>query len=165
MKKTPLKLTRGALIAASYVVVTLLTASFAYKDIQFRVAEILMLLCFYKKDYILPLSLGCAFANLFSPMALMDITFGTLATVFAAIFMWKCKNIYIAALFPVLFNAVIVGAELRIMFDMPFLLSALSVGAGELAVMVAGVILFKTVLEKRDVFQKVFEPEKFTKSY
>ncbi len=160
MKKPTLKLTRGALIAACYVVVTLLTASFAYKDIQFRIAEMLMLLCFYKKDYILPLALGCAIANLFSPMVLTDIFFGTFATFLAAICMWKCKNIYIAASFPVIFNAVIVGAELRIMFDMPFLISALSVGAGELAVMAVGVILFKTVLEKRDIFRKIFEPEK-----
>lgn len=160
MKNTALKITRGALITACYVVITLLTASLAYKDIQFRIAEILMLLCFYKKDYCIPLILGCAIANFFSPMALMDIFFGTFATALAAFGMWKSKNIYIAAVFPVIFNAVIIGAELKIALKLPLFMSMLTVGLGELAVMAAGVILFKLILEKRNIFKKIFQPEK-----
>jgi uncharacterized membrane protein len=36
------RLAVNALIAAIYVDITLLTASFAYRDIQFRIAEILI---------------------------------------------------------------------------------------------------------------------------
>lgn len=160
MKNTTLKITRGAIIAACYVVITLLTASFAFKEIQFRIAEILMFLCFYKKEYCVPLIIGCAIANLFSPMVLLDLFFGTFATALSAICMWKSKNIYVAAVFPVIFNAIIVAIELKIALKFPLFMSMLTVGIGELTVMILGVFLFKVVLEKRNIFKKLFEPEK-----
>lgn len=160
MKNTTLKITRGAIIAACYVVITFLTSSFAFGGIQFRIAEILMLLCFYKKEYCVPLILGCAIANLFSPMMVLDLCFGTLATALSAICMWKSKNIYVAAIFPVVFNAVIVPIELKIAYDEPILISMFTVGFGELVVIALGVFLFKVVFEKRTIFKKLFEPEK-----
>ena len=146
-----------AVVSAIYVALTLALSSLSYGGIQFRVAEALMLLCFYKKDYWLPLTIGCFIANLFSPMALFDILFGTTATLLSALLMPKCKNVFIASLMPVIFNAVIVSAELWLAFKMPVWLSFLQVGAGELlCVSVLGVILFKN-LEKNEKFMALIK--------
>ena len=71
---------RQAVIAALYVVLTFIVSPVAYGPIQFRISEILVLLSFYRRDYILGLVLGCLIVNFFSPMFLADIIFGTLAT-------------------------------------------------------------------------------------
>ena len=63
------RITRIGMAAAVYVVVTLIGAPLAYDNIQFRISEALMLLCFYNKDYILSVSIGCLLANIFRQSA------------------------------------------------------------------------------------------------
>ena len=116
------------IIAAVYVVLTVALGFMSYWGIQFRIAEALTLLCFYKKDYIIPLTLGCAIANLFSPMWQLDVPFGTLATLIALFLIIKSKNIYIASLMPVVVNAVVVAIELKIAFNLPIWISMLQIG-------------------------------------
>ena len=58
-----LKIVRLAIIAGLYVALTWATLPLSYGLIQFRVSEILLLLCFYRKDYIYSLVLGCFIAN------------------------------------------------------------------------------------------------------
>lgn len=137
------RIVRIGAVAALYVALTLSIAPLSFGALQFRISEVLMLLCFFKKDYIAALTLGCGIANLFSPMMALDLPFGTLATFLAAVCMWKSRNIWMASLFPVLLNGLIIGLELMIAFNEPFLLAGLSVAAGELAVVtVVGVPLF-----------------------
>ncbi|MBF0779588.1 MULTISPECIES: QueT transporter family protein [unclassified Granulicatella] len=69
-----------ALIAAIYVVSTLLLAPISYGIIQFRLSEILNHLLVYNKKFIVALTLGVFIANFWSPFALYDIIFGTGAT-------------------------------------------------------------------------------------
>ena len=154
-KFSPLRLAKLAAVAAVYVCLTYALGFMSYGNIQFRVAEMLMLLCFYKKDYGVSLILGCFIANLFSPMMLMDMIFGTAATVLAVLLIYISPNIYIASLAPVATNAVIVGAELTYAFKTPFWLNAIEVAAGEfVCVSVLGVIVFK-LLEKNAAFMKL----------
>ena len=149
------RLVKLAAVAAIYVALTYALGFMSYGNIQFRVAEMLMLLCFYKKDYGISLTVGCFIANLFSPMMLMDMVFGTLATVLAILLIFISPNIYVASLAPVVTNALIVGAELTISFNTPYWLNALEVAAGEfVCVTVVGVIVFK-VLEKNGAFMKL----------
>ena len=42
------RITNIGVMTAIYVVATLLCAPFAYKEVQFRISEILMLFCFFK---------------------------------------------------------------------------------------------------------------------
>lgn len=142
-------LTRLALVAAMYVAVTLLIQPLAFGEIQFRFSEVLVLLCFYRKDYAPALIVGCLIANLFSPMGLMDIIFGTLATAVAVIPMYYMKNIYLAALLPVVSNGIIVGIELTVSFGTPVWFNMLSVALGELVVVgILGVVIFKLIFDK-----------------
>ena len=119
---------------------------------------ITILLCFYKKDYIIGLSLGTFIANLFSPMLIYDISLGLLASVLSMIAIYKSKNLYIAIIFPVVFNGLLVGMSLYLALDLPFFLSALEVAIGELLAMIIGIVLFK-LLERNERFIKMIKFE------
>ena len=103
-------ITRNAIVAAIYVVLTVSTTPISYGMIQIRVSEFLMLLCFFRKDYIVGLTLGCFIANIFSPFAI-DMLIGTAATFVACLLICYAsfKNLLLATLYPVLANAIIVG--------------------------------------------------------
>ena len=146
-----------AFVAAVYVALTYALGFMAYGNIQFRVAEALMLLCFYKKDYGIALTVGCFIANMFSPMAL-DMVFGTAATVLAVLLIYISPNIFVASLAPVFTNAVIVGAELSYCFETPFWINAFEVAFGEfVCVSVVGVIVFKLVEKNAAVMRLIAE--------
>lgn len=155
MKKLSVtRLVKLAVVAAVYVVLTLALGFMSYANIQFRIAEALMLLCFYKKDYGISLIVGCFIANLFSPMAL-DMVFGTAATILAVLLIYISPNIYVASLAPVVTNAFVVGFELYNFLDLPFWLSCFQVAAGEfVCVCILGVVLFK-LLEKNKKFMQL----------
>ncbi len=136
------KVVRLSMVAALYVALTLALSWLSYREIQFRVAEILVLLCFFRKDYAISLILGCLIANFFSPQWAIDVPMGTLATIIAVIGVMFSKNIIVAGIFPVLSNALIIGLELFIWDKTPFWLNFLTVGLGELVVIVAGIVIF-----------------------
>ena len=70
----------SALIAALYATLTIALAPISYLGVQFRISEIMVLLAFYKKDYIVGLTLGCFIANILGPNGTIDIVLGTFAT-------------------------------------------------------------------------------------
>ena len=114
---------------------------------------------YYEKDYIFPLTLGCFIANLFSPMLAWDLTAGVFATFLSLFLISKSKNIYLASLFPVIINAVIVSIGLKIYFEAPFWLSMLQVAIGEfVCVSVVGIVVFK-ILELNKRFMKIIKFE------
>lgn len=155
------RLVRLALVTALYAALTLALPGLSFGLIQLRFSEILVLLCFYRRDYSIALILGCFIANCFSPMALMDMVFGTLATALAVIPMFSLKNIWLASLLPVFSNAVIIGTELYIAFGQPLWLGMLTVGAGELIVItLIGCPLFRFVLQKNTRFMQVIGAKK-----
>lgn len=81
MKNNKIKiLTVQALIAAIYVVLTISNLSFSYGNVQFRYSESLAQLVVFNSLYWLPITLGVAIANLFSPLGIVDVFFGTLGT-------------------------------------------------------------------------------------
>ena len=81
-------LARGGIIAALYVVLTLITSlvGLASGAVQIRISEMLCILPVFLPEAIPGLTLGCLIANLTSGgLAALDIIFGTLATLIGAI--------------------------------------------------------------------------------
>lgn len=157
-----LRMVRVALVAAVYIVCTLAIAPLSYGAVQLRFSEVLVLLCFYKKDYCYSMILGCAIANLFSPLGIYDVVFGTLATALTVLAVSHCRHLLAATLFPTL-GCVIVGLELHFLTDVPFLLTTLTVMAGEfLVVTVCGYPLFK-LLERNHGFMRMLGIEPMEK--
>lgn len=104
---------RGSAIAAAYVLLTALLPVLAFGPIQLRVAEALTIMPFFWVEAIPGLAIGCLLSNvLWSPFGLVDWVLGTLATLIAAMLTYwlrKTKNIWIAAIPPVVINTLVVG--------------------------------------------------------
>ncbi len=145
----------NAMIACVYAALTIACSSIAYGGIQLRISEILIFLAFYNKKYIPGLIIGCFLANLPSPLGLADMCFGTLATAIACLGIYKIKNIYISGIFAAIVNGIIVGAELYFVLDLPFVINAFYVFAGEVIVLMIGAYLFQ-LLERKEVFMKKY---------
>ena len=130
-------LTMGAVLAAVYAALTLFLPIPQYGAVQIRFAEALMVLpCVF--PWATPgLVVGCVIANLNSPYAL-DVIFGSGATLLACLWTARMTNVRLAALPPVVCNAVIVGAEITVLevgmteaFWPAFAWNAVTVGLGE----------------------------------
>lgn len=147
------RITNIGVVAAIYVVLTLLGSGLAYGQIQFRISEVLVLLCFFNKDYIISMTIGCFIANLFSTVGLLDTVVGTLATLISVLLIYACRkklNLFLVSLFPVIINGILVGAELKFAAKLPFFLSMGTVALGEfVCVSVFGVLLFRYLSENK----------------
>ncbi|MBE6903599.1 MAG: QueT transporter family protein [Ruminococcaceae bacterium] len=86
MKKNVHFLARTAIVCALYAVMTLSFGVISYGPVQFRLSELLLLLCFLDPRYILGVTLGCFFANLFGPYGIVDALFGSLHTLISTVF-------------------------------------------------------------------------------
>lgn len=154
-KFTTRDLIANSMIMAVYVVLTMVTYPVSFLGIQFRIAEIMVLLVFFRKDYAIGLVLGCAVANLPSAIGLVDVGFGSLATALACVCIMFSKQLAIACLFPILFNAFIVGFELYQFLGLPFWLSTAEVAIGETAVMIVGYIFFMLIKRRKGFFTTI----------
>ena len=135
MKRTSTQyITQAALIAAVYAALTLALAPISYMNIQLRVAEAMTVLPAIFPSAIPGLFVGCILANTLGPGAgVLDIIFGSLATLLAAWLSYKLrKHTYLVPLPPVIVNAVIIGAVLSYAYNLPLALTMLQVGAGQL---------------------------------
>lgn len=125
------KIAKIAIIAALYAVVTILLAPISYGLIQVRVSEALTILPFLFPESVLGLFLGCLIANVYGGFGIIDIVFGSLATLIAAYLTRRMPNQWLAPLPPVLVNAVVVGFILKYVLGAPLLLSMLYVAVGQ----------------------------------
>lgn len=172
-KEKLFSLCQGAIIAALYVVLTYLQEiifpNSTSMAVQFRVSEALMILCVFSHSAVYGLTVGCFISNILNIGALpLDIIIGSLATFFAAVSMYKLRNMQIknlpllSALMPALFNGVFIGLEIEIFFVEDafaisgFLFTALTVALGEFVVLYTlGLFLYVSV-KKRSLDKKLF---------
>ena len=68
-----------ASVAAIYIVLTMLLGGLSFGPIQFRIAEALVLLCFFNKKYFYPLTLACLISNFMSPFGIYDVILAILS--------------------------------------------------------------------------------------
>lgn len=120
---------RTAMIAASYGAASLACMTFmgglAWGPIQFRVSEALCILALFTRDAIPGLTLGCAIANAANiviggtgVLGLLDVVFGSIATLIGATITWKLRRRpKLALLGPVIANGLIVPAYLPFMLQ------------------------------------------------
>ena len=125
-------LVRVAMVAAIYVVLNIVFAPISYGPIQVRIAEALVVLPFINPSAIMGLFLGCILANIYGGLGIVDIVGGSLCTLIAAYLTYKVKNPKLAPLPPVLINAFGVSIYLHLLFDLPYWITVLYIGIGEL---------------------------------
>ncbi|MEK5040194.1 QueT transporter family protein [Sporosarcina sp. FSL K6-3457] len=154
-------LATSGIIAALYVAVTLLVAPFGFTNVQFRISEMFNHLVVFNKKFIFAIVLGVFVANLFSPLGLYDLVFGVAQSLIAlSITIFSAKFIS-GILKRMLFNTVvftflmcIIALELNLALELPFLLTWLTVAAGEFVVMAVGIPIM-LALNKRLNFEKL----------
>ena len=161
MKFTTRKIALCGITAGLYAAITLLTSSFAFGPVQFRVAEALAVLCCFEPSAVLGVTLGCFIANVFSTVSALDMVVGTVATLLACLCMTKAKKAWQAVWPNVVFNGVFIGALIAYVtvsgpgFWAAFAINGLQVAAGELAVMLLlGMPLF-AYLKKSDLVRRL----------
>ena len=145
----------AAIIAALYTVMSLLSSIFGltYGPIQCRFSEALTVLPFFLPEAVPGLFVGCLVTNLMSTVGPLDIIFGSMATLLAALWTAKMPNKFLATLPPVICNAVIIGAMIAwyeggfsAQFPALFAYNALTVGIGEaIACCVLGLLLLEVM--------------------
>lgn len=134
MKKTGAarRVAEVGVIAALYAVLTLVLAPISFGQIQFRVAEMLMILPFFTASAVPGLFIGCLIANAVgSSFGIMDIAAGSLATLAAAAVASRIKIKWLVPLPAVAVNAFVVGWILYVMAGLPYWPSVGWVGLGE----------------------------------
>lgn len=153
-------ITQAAIIAALYVVLTEIAASLglANSAIQIRFSEALTILPFFTPAAIPGLFVGCLLANLLTGCAVLDVLFGSIATLLGALgtyFLGRAASQkpwlkWLSPLPPIAANTVIVPFVLRFVYQLegsiPYFM--LTVGIGE--VISCGVLglLLLNVLER-----------------
>ena len=148
------KIARISLFAGLYIVLTFLTYPVSYGNlgIEFRISEVLVLLCFFNSEYIIALTIGCFFSNLFGTVGIIDALFGTFATFISCYCIYKSKNIFVGSLFPVIFNGIIVGTMLYFIYSIPIIFAMIGVAIGEfLVVSVIGCPLMLLLKKNKEV--------------
>ena len=135
-------LTQAAVIAAIYVVLTIIFAPFSFGEVQVRISEALTVLPFFTPAAIPGLFVGCIIANLVGGAIPADIIFGSIATLLGALgtYALRKKSRFLAPLPPIIANTLIVPFVLYYGYgvNLPIPFMMLTVGIGE--VLSCGVI-------------------------
>lgn len=152
MKKlTTKQIALSGVVAGLYAAITILTASFAYGNIQFRIADAMCLLVCIEPSLTIGLTLGCLIANIFSTVSVLDLVIGTAATLLGCLLTIQVKKTWLLPIPTILANAVMVGAMLAFVYTpesfwQGFAIMGAEVAAGEIVVLyLLGVPLYLTM--------------------
>lgn len=145
-------LAQAAMIAAIYVVITLIFAPFSYGEVQIRLSEALTILPVFTPAAVPGLFIGCLISNILGGCIVPDIIFGSLATLLGAVFTSTLRNKskYLAPVPPIISNMLIVPFVLRYGYQVPLPIPFMmvTVGIGEvISCGLLGMILY-TALNK-----------------
>ena len=142
---------QAAVIAAIYVVLTMVFAPVSFREVQVRISEALTILPVFTPAAIPGLFIGCLLSNFLGGSIILDVIFGSIATLIGAVFTYRLRdNKWLAPLPPIIANTVIVPFVLFYGYgvNLPIPLMMLTVGIGEvISCGVLGLILH-TALSK-----------------
>lgn len=127
---------QAAMIAAIYVVLTLVFAPFSYGEVQIRISEALTILPAFTPAAVPGLFIGCLLGNILGGCIVPDIIFGSLATLIGAAFTYtiRDRSRFLAPVPPIVSNTLIVPFVLRFGYQVPLPIPfmMLTVGIGEI---------------------------------
>ena len=132
---TTRRIAHGAIIAAVYVVLCIIFQPISYGPIQFRIAEALTIMPLFTPAAIPGLFVGCILANIIGQGVIMDVIFGSLATLIGAVLGYLLRrNRWLVPIPAVVANALIIPFVLRYGYgftDVPIALEMVYILAGE----------------------------------
>lgn len=145
------RIAKNAIVMALYVALTFASYPISFGMIQFRLSEVLVLLCFFNPDYIIGITLGTFLTNLASPMFPIDLLIGTAASLLSCFAVSYSKHLIVAAIFPIFFNSFLVGLELFYFTEntLPYWVNVGYVCLGEFVMMVVGYLLIYFIFKNK----------------
>lgn len=159
MNKKVLFITQAAAIAAIYVVLTYLASLLGLSSgvIQVRFSEALTVLPYFISSAIPGAAVGCLLANFLTGCAVLDIVFGTIATLIGGVGSYLLrKNKWLVPIPPIVANMVIVPWVLQTAYGVEdaYWYLMVTVGIGEvISCYVLGMILlFALDKNKKAIF-------------
>jgi len=161
-KISVLFVTQAAVIAAMYVGLTFVSSSLglASGELQIRLSEMLCILPAFTPAAIPGLFLGCLLSNLLTGCTVIDIVFGSLATLIAAVLSYQLRNHKYPLLVtvpPVVANMIVVPFILKFSYGVPLPIPVMmaTVGIGEvISCMVLGSVLYFALDKRRVIFHQ-----------
>ena len=167
-KKSLVFLTQSGVVAALYVALTVLLQPIGFGSVQCRIAEALTILPVYMPASIPGLAVGCFLSNLIglstgaNPAGVLDLLLGTAATLSAAALTYALRNLRVAKLPiaatipPVLINAVVVGAELYVVYGgLPLIAHMALVGLGQAIACIGGGLILAATIQKSGIATRI----------
>lgn len=151
------ELAKMAIVASLYVAVTMMLAVVSFGAIQLRLSEMFNYLALFHKRYVIAVTAGVVLANFFSPTWFLDVPIGGIATFIVLIICraavknitsYKMKFFWTAIIFSV--SMFTVAGQLTLLYGLPFWITWLTVGAGELLSMTAGAAIMLALSKKID---------------
>lgn len=158
MNKKVIFIVHAAVIAALYVVLTLIANAFGLANyaIQVRFSEALCILPLFTPAAIPGLFIGCILSNFLTGCLLWDIVFGSIATLLGALGTYYLRRFpkWLAPLPPIIANTLIVPFVLAYLYQfegsIPYFMA--TVGIGEIiSCGVLGLLLYRGLAKYRRV--------------
>ena len=140
------QLTISAMVIAIYVVIMYLTQSFAFGQYQIRIATSVYALAAIHPFLILPLGFANLLSNtLMGGLGIMDMAGGFAAGILTSMGCYYARKIsaYLVFLPIFLVPSLLVPIWLSIILGVPYLVLAISIGAGQIIPGMMGVLLVK----------------------
>lgn len=158
-KRNVLFISQAAMIAAIYVVMVFAFQPISFSAIQFRFAEALTILPFFTPAAIPGVTIGCLLGNLLSGADVLDIVFGTLATLIGALGSYAVRrNKYLVPIPPIVANAIIIPWVLRFAYfetsSIPFMMATVGIGQVISCGILGLMLLFALDRYKHVIFHK-----------
>ena len=158
MRKTDsavFRLTLAALIAALYTAITVVLAPISYGPMQVRISEALTILPMFTPAAIPGLFVGCIIANLMGGAVILDVIFGSIATLIGAIGGYLLRfNRWLVPIPAIVANTVIVPQVLKYGYgvNIPISMMMIYILVGEvIGCFVLGEILATGLLKTKKV--------------
>jgi uncharacterized membrane protein len=152
---------KNAMIAAIYVVLLYVFQFLSFELIQFRIAELLLVLILFNSKSFYGITIGTLVGNLlFSPYGFVDAVVGTIATIITLLFMILLKKkLILALLMPGIVNGIIIGLMLVYLSDITtfsaFVMTFGWIFLGQTVVLVVLGYPFYQLLKEKTLFQEL----------
>lgn len=160
MKKKKLNdLSKIGIVGGLYVALSLLLAPVSFGALQLRVSETFNHLAILNKRYIWGVTLGCAIANIFSPLGVIDVVIGSLSTLMMLAISYLLskriedikKRMIINTLICSTIGMLPIALELVFIFQMPFLITWGGLFVSEIISMTFGGIVIYHINKRIDL--------------
>lgn len=142
---------KTGVLAALYVVLTMLVSPLAYGPFQVRISEMFNHMVDFNKRYIYALTFGCAIVNIQSPLGPIDMVVGTGGTLISAILIWQINKhvsdlkhkLVVSTIVPTVIGMLPIAIELHYLQHVPFWMTYGTSMVGEFISLLIGAFLIK----------------------